>query len=370
MVDQKDKAQYYRLKYVSEASGVFKRYSKPELQLSDAYPPDEVIKCQKGALNHDYYAHDPATGIHVFEMLGARESQEDRVVTGSLEGFDRLSPSAKKDTLSAALNLTEAELEEKGQGKVRKCGATAISAVADDSGITFANLGDSTLYVVITDAQNRFKSFQRLNTLHQPDEPSEVQRLDSLERKKLTPDGRRLNYLGTTLAVSRAMGDTAFEYCGLSHDPEVGFVAYEALGRKEGDRVYMMTACDGLKDCLGQSNSEQKSERAVEKQFRAHFDGQPKELQSLMLRLATDADQAQIPAYAKADNVSVCLAEVGVRGETPKMMTVFDGHGGHVASEFCRARYPKNLQKALTAEQNNAAKAWERPEGGSSRPSK
>lgn len=353
MLDSKE-TQYYTLDYQRPTSkgifSYFRRRSPSRKALSHA----EASSCEAG--KKDYYSFNPISGIHTFEIKGQRATQEDRVVNGLLPGFEALDPEKKQHVLKVSLEDIETKIRTEIPDDAQRTGTTAICAAADKDGITFGNIGDSTLYVVITDANHKFKDFRRLNTLHQPDDPAENERLMNMGCK-LYRSGkhlmRRLNDKEISiLAMSRSLGDEHLIGYGLSHEPEVQFVSYESLGMVSGDKIFMVTACDGLKDCLGQSDSEIVSQVEVGLQFKKFFNGENKDLSELMITLAKASDEVQSQANAGAkDNVSVSVVEVG-QSDQPSavMMAVFDGHGGSAVSEYCRVHYPKNLEKTLKAE--------------------
>lgn len=283
-------------------------------------PRKQIKQANHLAKTIDYRAIHTITDTGLVELWGLRDRQEDRVVVGEINDFDKLTDEQRKYIMEATIQKLQSAITDK---HIRG-GSTLCLVMLYKQTIYTASVGDSNAFVAVLNAKGHIKTFFRLNrTLHHPDEPSETMRL--------APENVHFGRLGGMLALSRAIGDNAFERFGLLHEPSEIYVDH--LDIPHGGQAIVINACDGLTeaDCL----TEKDIQRIIK-------ENQKESIDVLALKLAVGAYES-----GSEDNISVLVTRVTPQSDKTKFLAVFDGHCGDAVSEYLFQNFEKVLNHAI-----------------------
>lgn len=272
----------------------------------------------------DYVAYDQVNQIGIAELNGRRFTQEDRVCFGKIKNFHKLSSENKKITLQQTI----LELQ-KSCGNFSEQGSSLLYCIIDDDTIYTAALGDSTAFLIGYDPDHLDKAnIEMLNTLlHNPStDNAKLRKQEGLFDNLQVSMGR----IAGVLALSRAIGDTAYESYGLIHHPDI----YQTkLDFKRYPKYVLILACDGLteSDCLD------------EEEIKALILG---DLKKSVTEVAFTLANA---AYCKGsyDNISVLVTNIEAAQSRNLYLAVFDGHGGSDVSECLKRRFSHTLEEQI-----------------------
>lgn len=283
-------------------------------------PREQIKRANHQAETIDYRAIHTITDTGIVELWGLRDRQEDRVVVGEVNDFDKLTDERRKYIMEATIRKLQSAIT----NKHIHGGSTLCLVILYKQTIYTASVGDSNAFVAVLNAKGHIKTFFRLNrTLHHPDEPSETLRL--------APENVHFGRLGGMLALSRAIGDNAFERFGLLHEPSEIYVDH--LDIPHDGQAIVINACDGLTeaDCL----NEKKIKRIIKENRTESSD-------VLALILAESAYE-----NGSEDNISVLVTRVTPQSDKTKFLAVFDGHSGDAVSEYLFQHFEKILNHEI-----------------------
>lgn len=273
----------------------------------------------------NYQGFQPSTQIGIVELWGRRNEQEDRIAAGELLGFDELTEVERLTALEKAVVNLQDIITQLNLGHQ---GSTFCSTVLLNNQVYTTNLGDGTAFLCIIDSQAEV-SLELLNTRHNPDEPSEFERL---KRNKIRIINNRL---AGSLAVSRALGDQSYEQFGLTHIPEINRKQIEIP--KEG-RAFIINACDGLTE--SDPNYYSKRITLLKEIIRDNYKKTPNEIATSLALAVLDADVSEdYPNLKVGDNISVMVVPVDVKNNIAIYMLVCDGHGGDAVADAATQLY-------------------------------
>ncbi len=279
------------------------------------------------------------------EFKGPRATQEDRMIAHRFSDLQTSAYIGRDEAEHEALiKETFSALTKKASKKAVPDGSTAISAWIDPKSKTVwsASLGDSEVFAVVLDKEGATKTVASLNEMHNPNEAHEIARITSLaasQDKKfetLVKNGR----LNGMLAVSRAFGDHRFEEFGLLHTPSIKKHEFNYL--EEGDRLFVIVACDGLTEYNPKFGLECLSKEDIGNVIAKHRDKKFGKLAELLVTAAN--------ARGSRDNISAQVTELThacVKEANPFMLSVFDGHGGQKTAQLLQEKFTKAYLKCL-----------------------
>lgn len=270
------------------------------------------------------------------ELKGIRKSQEDRMLGYLLiednvtDALCSLTPNVQQALIKASFQTMQEKLKTELSDEIRYQGSTAMVALImpAQNRVLSASLGDSQIFAAKLAPDNTLISVRELNTTHVPDSPQERLRIEKAAKEK----GKSYHHyvknerLGGTLAVSAAFGDLAYDQFGIRRVPEL---RDETFDLEDGEKLWIITACDGLTEknlisyeeigCIVAKNHEQT----------------PGTIAATLAQAAIDA--------GSTDNVSVqvtCITQnKSASMQHPLLLCVFDGHGGCLVSETLQKHF-------------------------------
>ena len=179
-------------------------------------------------------------------------STEDAQFMFRLEGLLALSSKELIALIHTAITELATDVIEKQNSETFPSGLGTtlnLTVIAKDVGgkilLICSNIGDSMSFLLIRNKETGLFTYELLNTLHHPDEPSEKIRLENIgadvERNRLLhPTLHRLK----SIAITRAIGDIAFNPHLISTpDHTTRKIAPEELAESD---IYLFTCSDGL----------------------------------------------------------------------------------------------------------------------------
>lgn len=291
-------------------------------------PKNKIYKARKGEVN--YVAGVKSLELGIAEMKGKRRTQEDRLSYAELKEQLNLTDQEWEEVFIASY----AELQAKA-GQYPQQGSTAISVIQDGHKIHVANVGDSSVMLCVIDENNNV-TLEHLNQVHSylenENEKTRLKDFATNKKRKLSDFvNKNTGRLAGSLAVTRAIGDTAYELFGLSHEPDIIHIEYPVLTK--GQRAFVIAGCDGLLDFSGgyhYGESIQKKTDNLKKIIQKYLlKNAVFELSGLSLHLAEEATKEQ--TLIACDNVSVIVSELGQ--DDRKVLNIYDGHGGAEVSQ-------------------------------------
>ena len=283
---------------------------------------------------HSYAGHTAACRIGFAELHGRREYQEDRIVFGFVPDFKVLSKSQKLSVLNQTIMKLTAII---ASHEMPRTGSTLCLIVTDENYIYTVNVGDSTAYLAVLNADDESIQFKRLNQhLHQPTEPLERMRLEEAGKQGFIHYKRLMG-----LALSRSMGDTDLEPFGLIHTPDI---YTDEIIMPEKGKAFALIACDGLTEGNCLAEHKEIGIESIEQLMEANAKNSLEDIASILTHEAFDK--------GSTDNISVLITNIENRMTPPKYMAVFDGHGGVACADLLR----KNFHTVFVDEINHALK--------------
>lgn len=274
------------------------------------------------------------------ELKGKRSSQEDRMIAELFEvtiarALTELTLEQRTQILNHTFARLNIKINEDKRNFERK-GSTAVVALVlpESQEVITASLGDSQVFAVTINAAGRVKCVDELNECHSPVNPKEKQRLQAFAsekgiRYKEMVVNNRLKTPLSTLAVSRAFGDKAYLESGLSTQPTVKSAQ---IVSEEGDRTFIVTACDGL------TEGKKVTLNTIGHLVRRNRDTNPGQIAQ---RLAQTAFQK-----GSGDNITVQVSEMG-KQTRPYLLGVFDGHGGDEVAALLKKHFTNQFKVCL-----------------------
>lgn len=285
---------------------------------------EQIINACNG--HQDYYV----VGLNVggVELLGKRDSQEDRMIFCDLDQiacaqFSRLSEKHKIQLLQSVFaKMQQHIIANFKYENVLHQGATAMVTWLEigKQSCWSASLGDGQVFLVYLSSAGALKAVQELNYCHNPDEPRELSRLTeyaaqmSKSLDDLAPicSGFKRRLAGV-LAVSRAFGDTDYDRYGMIHVPEIQKTHYDVSA---GEKAFIVNACDGLTECDAITHN------MIGEYISLHHRTQNCGIMAHGLAEWAIREGSQ-------DNISVQIAELTALDKASVcMLAIFDGHGG------------------------------------------
>lgn len=274
----------------------------------------------------NYTAYDKDNNIGLVQLWGTREALEDREVTGTiLDAAGQFNETDWKNVLNKTIDALQKKVKEDNQGS-----CLLVNIIHKDTIVT-VNLGDSTAYLVVIDANDSATTTRLNRILHKPSVKEEYERLTAFAEEKklnineLVPTGYEgylqviNNKLGGRLAISGAIGDNRFDALGLRHTPDI---YYKKLALAKGARAFVLTACDGLTEPSDM-------EKVIGKLVAQHKHQTP---DVIAKHLGLEALN-----QGSEDNISVIITPIDLKDEHIKYTAIFDGHGGdRVSEELCK----------------------------------
>lgn len=267
----------------------------------------EQESAKKGLL--DYQAYDEEIAIGIYEAIGYRSSQEDRVAYEASEIFSNVDPLVRLSMLKEKISFLQKTL-----GQLSDEGSTLICSVILEDIILTAHVGDSAAFLVLFNNDGSTAHFERLNKhLHNPDlNTAEGQRACHIASQNHLPcpyERYGVWRLGDGLALSRAIGDLSSEPFGLIHTPEA-----EITPLSSSHKGFVILACDGLTERL--------TLRQLQFLIEDNKNRLPHELAKILVYNALKS--------GSQDNVSVMVASLPTKPPFfSRSMVLFDGHGGN-----------------------------------------
>jgi len=261
----------------------------------------------------------------VTELWGRRDTQEDRILMGKLNDTEKMT----EENWHQALKQTIAGMEKGVEDNHLDNGSCLCVNVVVGTVIHTGNIGDSSADVVIIDAAGNH-TIQRLNTLHNPADDTEKNRIEAAGGE--VKNGR----INGELAVSRAIGDTRIE--GVTHDPDISSYSVTI---PPGGTAFLITACDGL--------TEPNSMHAKISGIVASNKNKGPEAISAALAIEAYKEGSQ-------DNISVIVTPIDPKNTQPRLAAVFDGHGGDQVSEYLYQNFENQLKLEAKAQLGSSAK--------------
>ncbi|MGE4349728.1 MAG: PP2C family serine/threonine-protein phosphatase [Candidatus Berkiella sp.] len=306
---------------------------------------DQIINACNG--RQDYYV--VGANIGGVELLGKRDSQEDRMIFCDLDQracaqFSHLSEEQKIYLFQSVFtHMQQHIVSNLKDSDIRQQGATAMVTWLEvgKQNCWSASLGDGQVFLVHLSSTGILKAVQALNQRHNPDEPRELLRLTDYATHlgkaldELAPicSGFKRRLAGV-LAVSRAFGDTAYEPYGMIHVPEIQKTHYKVLA---GEKVFIINACDGLTECDAITNN------MIGEYISLHHHTQNCGLMAHGLAEWAIQEGSQ-------DNISVQIAELtALEQASVCMLAVFDGHGGPRVAAHLKAHFENIFLSCLTS---------------------
>lgn len=278
----------------------------------------------------NYQAIQKEYGLSIAEIQGRRASQEDRGVLGVFSSYSQIISAAEyKSILADTAAILQNTIATTGFG--RNQGSTMCAVLIDHQDIYTANLGDSTAYLCVLDANGKITRFDRMNTLlHNPSMPGEKERIQLAQGQIYEGKLVKIHYgmFGYTdmLALSRGLGDCDFESSGLTHNPDIYFNIADI---PEGGKAFVIVACDGLTE---NNNLTYEDIKII---IETNHD----------LPLDELAKKLAYGAYynGSGDNISVAIANITKQDTQQRYVAIFDGHGGADVSELGSYLFDKIL---------------------------
>ncbi|MCS5709607.1 hypothetical protein CC99x_011940 [Candidatus Berkiella cookevillensis] len=310
---------------------MYQYFDKKGLSLSG----EQLVNACNG--HQDYYV--VGANVGGVELLGKRESQEDRMIFCDLDQmacmqFSRLSEKQKTQLFQSVFAQMQQHIVANLKCEnVLHQGATAMLSLLEvgKQSCWSASLGDGQVFLVHLSSEGTLKAVQELNYRHNPDEPRELLRLTEYTTQigkaldDLAPicSGYKRRLAGV-LAVSRAFGDTAYDRYGMIHVPEIQKTHYNAL---TGEKIFIINACDGL------TESDAITHSMLGEYISLHHHSQNCGLMAHGLAEWAIREGSQ-------DNISVQIVELTALDKASLcMLAVFDGHGGSEVAAHLKAHF-------------------------------
>lgn len=327
----------------------------------------------------DYIASEDKTGSGIAELWGQREGakQEDRIVVKEIEKLEEvfkelnLTEEEKQKFIQTTLTETFATLQADLPSDIANAGSTAAANIIYRNKVYNASLGDADTFVVIIDAAGNPR-VSRVNKVHHtPTEPEEKKRLEKAGIRfvketemmqaiiddpdhGLVVDGR----LGGVLNISGAIGDKAEEEHGLTHVPDL-YIDAPVIQPGKGERVFVITACDGMADAFGKGADAKTVEQGLVTWFQQYQidcktkgidPNDPTKMAQFLAKCADDhymeLNRKKDPGEKKGgDNISVIVTPLDPDSPTAKAAVVFDGHAGDQVSHHLYEKFPDVFSK-------------------------
>lgn len=247
-------------------------------------------------------------------VLGRYEKQEDFFSIGAVPGFADLRAEQKDQVQKDAFAFMQKKHGREGQG------STAINLMLSPAGVgkvelKVANVGDSGVFIVRV--KNGKVDCERLNSLHDLDNASEIARVKAIPGTQIDHRDKRLISGDRALAMTRAIGDNDIN--GVSHEPEI---TTRIVSFVPDERIFVITACDGLTEAakMGGVSDEvylkQKVEAVLQDKKAIEADSLPSDLAKQAMR------------DGSSDNLTVLGVELNPNSKETLSVGVYDGHSG------------------------------------------
>ncbi len=277
----------------------------------------------------DYQAHDPQTKTRIAELIGNRETQEDRIAVGEVGRFVLLNEESRLHVLQSTIQDLQNSID-----PTQHSGSTLCATVLCGATLYTVNVGDSLSFLVTRDNEKKIKFVQLNSKLHN---------ITSKNVGKLRKQGikigkdaygtyRLLNSVGLpSINMFRAMGDNEYEQSGMSHQPDIYVTSVKI---PSGGDAFVIGACDGLTESL--------SNKQIRYLLSKYNKVSHKQLAEILA----------VTAYNKGsgDNITVIITPVEALSAT-KYIAIFDGHGGYQIAKHLHENFHlvflKNLEKCL-----------------------
>jgi serine/threonine protein phosphatase PrpC len=250
------------------------------------------------------------------ELWGRRSTQEDRIIACLLPEFSGVTQTDAKYVLVKTPEILQQIMTKHRLGLHQ--GSTLCSTVINGNTVFTTSVGDSTAFSCVINKEGKTKLKLLNRVIHHP----AAGRLVKLKT-------------GSSLAVSRAIGDVHFEEVGLTHDADFYLDKIEI---PSGGKAFVINACDGLMDEYWRMSIKE-IEMIIKKSHKKHPHITPLELSFLL------AEEAY--KRGSTDNISVMVTPIHPKESTPRLMVVLDGHGGDEVSETLSQLYVPVLQNQL-----------------------
>ncbi len=277
---------------------------------------DEVISTPGSEFDISFKKEEKGFGL--FEMQGARPSQEDAAIARwySDKSFVSLTPQEIGRRLWTTYKLLN-------QHQLNLGGATASTTVYDgDNHLITATIGDSVAFAVSYALDGTIYAVTRLN-----------QKIDHPEEDK-----ERLNTVGAfviygrlqgregSLALSRAIGDEEYRAFGICDDAHIDVHSVSEFFSAKISKLQVIVTCDGFTEpvSLQTKYSQEKWLLRCLKNIPQAGSLTESELAKL---LALEAFN-----YHSQDNISVLVQTV--TQSQPFLIGVYDGHNGKEVSTY------------------------------------
>lgn len=275
-----------------------------------------LASCAQPIHKPSYKAIHHIARIGVTELWGRRSTQEDRIIACLLPEFVGVTQADAKLVLTDTPHILQQILTKHHVGLHQ--GSTLCATLMRGNNVYTTNIGDSTAFSCVIDKFGKTKLKLLNPILHRP-------------------IGGRLIKLktGSSLAVSRALGDLQFEEEGLKHDADF---YVDKIDIPVGSKAFVINACDGLMDEYWKMSMKE-LEAFIKKIHKKHTHLEP-DIFSLML-----AEEAY--KRGSTDNISVMVTPIHPKDTKPKLMVILDGHGGDEVSEILSQLYLPVLQHQL-----------------------
>ncbi len=240
-----------------------------------------------------------------------------------IENFKPLELPADID-YGQALRRSYLKLDSEHLADAQKYGTTGTTAIFDGKKITTATVGDSCIFIVVSDERGRPMHVERLNRItHKAIWESETDRIS--KEGDFVLNGRVMG----ELAVSRALGDRGYYKGVVTADPDIDEITIAELSDKFPGQLFTMEviACsDGLTDKL-KDDSQTPAAREKERHgkylltlLRNIYDKYGRKLNHAFLIPEIYQELGQ----PLDDDTTIFIKTVD---QQPFLLGVFDGHG-------------------------------------------
>ncbi len=243
--------------------------------------------------------------------IGQRVKQEDTFLNYQAEGItnEEQAKSFLDEFHQGALNAT------KNYENVGSCGVSTVY-LPKTKQVVWANLGDSQATLFIWKAVSQSIESRVLNTLDKA-----YPRILNEKRSQ-------------TLSVGKAYGDASFEVNGLTHDHSKGTLNLDELGLQGGDRVFLMTSCDGYFEW---DDALEDYETQITALLRRNSNATIEEVMNSCFAQAKQYSEDNLTGFL------IELTDAAHKAHNAIVFQVFDGHGGWSVSKAIVKKALKNI---------------------------
>jgi serine/threonine protein phosphatase PrpC len=269
-----------------------------------------------------------------------RESWARRILEKSVLAQPKAASKAAQENKKKSPPANAVKPKEESEPQVVP-GSTAIGALysPNDKILTLVNAGDSrAVAIIMNQDQSAVKDVVRLTCDHKPQNPDEKLRIKGLGGRVV---GNKIffkkgDYLDCEISVSRSAGDSDAVNSHGEHlvSSEFEVFQYEAalMCKEKGDQVLLLLTCDGPYEVVNEKTL----------QVLLEWWAESKDVREQWENNLADYIISWAIILGSCDNNSAFVVDL-FKCNKAFFAGIFDGHGGHQASQYLTENIAKHL---------------------------